>query len=95
MLSRIETYKGQMDLIQGFSRLSNNIQKKLKIYFIGDGNKKEVEKLKKIIFSKNLENYFVFTGYIDCESTLIVSKLDLLLSLTRTFEALIVSIIFG
>lgn len=93
MLSRIESYKGQMDLIKGFSRLSNNIQNKLKIYFIGEGNKKEVEKLKKLIFSRNLENNFVFTGYIDCESTLIVSKLDLLLSLTRTFEGFGLSIV--
>ena len=30
MLSRIESYKGQMDLIKGFSMLPNNIQNKIK-----------------------------------------------------------------
>ncbi len=93
MLSRIESYKGQEDLIKGFSKLPKNIQNKLKIYFIGDGSKKEVEKLKKLISTNNLESYFIFTGYIDCESTLIVSKLDLLVSLTRTFEGFGLSIV--
>ena len=93
MLSRIESYKGQEDLIKSFGKLPKNIQNKLKIYFIGDGNKEEVEKLKKLISLKNLENYFIFTGYIDCESTLIVSKLDLLVSLTRTFEGFGLSIV--
>jgi len=93
MLSRIESYKGQEDLIKGFSKLPKNIQNKLKIYFIGDGNQKEVGKLKQLIYLKNLENYFIFTGYIDCESSLIVAKLDLLASLTRTFEGFGLSIV--
>jgi glycosyltransferase involved in cell wall biosynthesis len=93
MLSRIESYKGQEDLIKGFSKLPKNTQNKLKIYFIGDGSKKEVEKLKKLISINNLDSYFIFTGYIDCESTLIVSKLDLLVSLTRTFEGFGLSIV--
>ncbi len=93
MLSRIESYKGQEDLIKGFSKLPKNIQKKFKIYFIGDGSKKEIEKLKKLISIKNLESYFIFTGYINYESSLILSKLDLLVSLTRTFEGFGLSIV--
>ncbi len=93
MLSRIESYKGQEDLIKGFSKLPKNIQNKLKIYFIGDGSKKEIEKLKKLISINNLDSYFIFTGYIDYDSTLIVSKLDLLVSLTRTFEGFGLSIV--
>ena len=58
MLSRIEFYKGQMDLIKSFDKLPKSIQNKLKIYFIGDGNQKEVGKLKQLISLKNLENYF-------------------------------------
>ena len=92
MLSRIESYKGHMDLIKGFKKLPKNTQNKLKIYFIGDGNKEEVEKLKKLIFLENLQNYFVFTDYIDVDSISIVSKLDLLISLTRTFEGFGLSI---
>ena len=92
MLSRIESYKGHMDLIRGFSKLPKNVQKKLKIYIIGDGNDEEVEKLKKLIFSENLQNYFIITGYVDCESISIISKLDLLISLTKTFEGFGLSI---
>ena len=92
MLSRIEFYKGQMDLVKGFDKLPKSIQNRLRIYFIGDGNKEEVENLKKFILLKKLENYFIFTGYIDCSSILILSKLDLVLSLTRTFEGFGLSI---
>ena len=52
----------------------------------------EVEKLKKLIFSENLQNYFIITGYVDCESISIISKLDLLISLTKTFEGFGLSI---
>ena len=45
-----------------------------------------------MIFLENLQNYFVFTDYIDVDSISIVSKLDLLISLTRTFEGFGLSI---
>ena len=48
---------------------------------------------KNFVSSMNLQKYFTFTGYIDCNSISIVSKLDLLLSLTRTFEGFGLSII--
>ena len=92
MLSRIESYKGHMDLIEGFSKLSKNIQNKLKIYLIGGGDKNEVERLKRFIQLKKLQNYFVLPGFIDCDSISIVSKLDLLISMTRTFEGFGLSI---
>ena len=40
----------------------------------------------------NLEKYFVFTGYIEEDSISIVSRLDLLVSVTRTFEGFGLSI---
>ena len=92
MVSRVEAYKGQTDLIEGFSKLSENIKKKLKVYIIGSGKKTEIEKIKKLINEKNLENYFVITGYVDYDSILILSKLDLLISLTKTFEGFGLSI---
>ena len=33
-----------------------------------------------------MEKYFRFTGYIDIESSIILRKLDLLVSLTKDFE---------
>ena len=36
MLSRIEEYKGQIDLVEGFSRLSENNKSRFKVFLIGD-----------------------------------------------------------
>ena len=92
ILSRIESYKGHIDLIKAFSKLSNDVKNKFKIYFIGDGEKDEIEACKEFISSMNLEKYFVFTGYIEEDSISIVSRLDLLVSVTRTFEGFGLSI---
>jgi glycosyltransferase involved in cell wall biosynthesis len=93
MMSRIETYKGHIDLVKGFSKLAKSVKDKFKVYFIGEGSEEEIKNLKKIILSENLKKYFVFTGYINLDSTLIASKLDLLLSLTRTYEGFGLSIV--
>ena len=92
ILSRIESYKGHIDLIKAFSKLSNDVKNKFKIYFIGDGEKDEIEACNEFISSMNLEKYFVFTGYIEEDSISIVSRLDLLVSVTRTFEGFGLSI---
>ena len=47
----------------------------------------------KIILAAECANSEAANIYIDCESTLIVSKLDLLVSLTRTFEGFGLSIV--
>ena len=45
MLSRIEEYKGQIDLFEGFSRLSEKNKSRFKVFLIGDGSEKELLKL--------------------------------------------------
>ena len=52
----------------------------------------EVKKLKDMLVLKKIEKYFTFTGYLDYESSSIPSHLDLLISLTRTFEGFGLSI---
>ena len=86
MISRIEPNKGQDILIDVFSEFSEEIKKKIKVYFIGTGSKKYIKKLK--IKSKDLKiyNQFKFTGYINIDSSVILKKLDLLVSLTKDFE---------
>ena len=93
MMSRIEAYKGHIDLVKGFSKLPKGVKDKFKIYFIGEGSEEEIKNIKKIILSEDLEKYFEFTGYINLDSMLIASKLDLLLSLTRTYEGFGLSIV--
>jgi glycosyltransferase involved in cell wall biosynthesis len=86
MLSRIDSYKGHEDLIFAASNIPYEIRKKLKFFFIGSGSKEEITRLKKIIKNLKLEEYFIFTGFVDFTSLSIVRKLDLLVSLTRNFE---------
>ena len=85
MLSRIEEYKGQIDLVEGFSRLSEKNKSRFKVFLIGDGSEKELLKLKQIINSKRLNRYFKIIGRINEDSLLILNNLDLFFSLTRDF----------
>ena len=86
MLSRIEESKGHLDLVEAVDKLSIEDKNKIRIYFIGEGTKKELVKLKNKINTLNLNNFFIFTGYLQIDSIKILSKLDLFLSLTKTFE---------
>ena len=86
MLSRIEKYKGHEDMIDGISMLPSYIKNDFLVYFIGQGEKKFVDHLKKKIIQKNLINQIVFIDYINVDSRIILKNLDLLVSLTRDFE---------
>ncbi len=86
MLSRIESYKGQSDLIEAFANLPKKIQVKYKVFFVGSGNFKEVSFLKNKIFENNLSDHFKIIRYINKDSLIILSNFDLFLSLTRDFE---------
>ena len=37
MLSRIEEYKGQLDLIEGFNKLPKNYKSKCIVFLVGSG----------------------------------------------------------
>ncbi len=86
MLSRIERYKGQSDLIDAFANLPKKIKSKYKVFFVGSGNLKEVSFLKKKILKNNLSNNIKIIKYINKDSLIILSNFDLFLSLTRDFE---------
>ena len=86
MLSRIEPEKGQELLIDVFKELPNDIKNLTRVYFIGEISKDYLKRLKKKLKSLNLDNHFIFTGYIHVESSTIIKKMDLLISLTRNFE---------
>ena len=86
MLSRIEYNKGQIDLVMAFNQLPDKLKEKINIFFIGESKLDEVKKIKKKIEAFKLNNFFHFPGYIDCDSISILSRLDLLVSLTKEFE---------
>lgn len=92
ILSRIENEKGHYDLIDVFHLLPSNLKKRLKVFFIGPAKKEELVKVQNKLKFYNLENYFKVTGYIKSNSLEIFKKLDLILSLTKTFEGFGLSI---
>ena len=86
MLSRIEKYKGQMDLIDAFIKLPKKTQNKYKIFFVGSGSPNEKILLQKKIDSFQLTKHFKIINYINKDSLTIISNFDLFISLTRDFE---------
>ena len=86
MLARIQEYKGQLDLIEGFSKLSKKMKSKYVVYLIGRGTDKDEKILKSKISDYKLKPYIKHIKYINVDSLLILKNLDLYFSLTRDFE---------
>ncbi len=86
MLSRLDKNKGQELLIESIAELPQNIRNRMIIYFMGFSKKDYLLKLKKKIGELKLKKNFIFTGYINVKSTIILKEIDLLISLTKDFE---------
>ena len=72
-------------MIYAINKLPKSYLQKIRFNIIGDGKLEEVETLKHLVKTYDLKNVF-FKGYIDKPVTEIISNLDLVLSLTRSFE---------
>ena len=92
IISRIERTKGHMNLILAFSKIDEDLKKQFKFFFIGVDSNNEINKLKKKINELELTDYFIFTGYLKVDKCSIFKNLDLLISLTTTFEGFGLSI---
>ena len=86
MLSRIEKYKGQEDLIKSIELLKKEDRKKFHVIFVGRGEKNNLKNVKSYIAQKKLKKYFTFKNYIRKDSISILKNFDIFLSLTRDFE---------
>ena len=91
-LSRIEPNKGLEDLIYAASILTSEFKIKLKIILVGKGDEIYINKLKKIISYYDMQDVFIFTGFLECKSNLILSSFDLFISLSRNFEGFCYSV---
>ena len=65
VLSGISREKGQVQIIDALNLINEEIKNKIKVYFYGSGNKRYINKLKKKISSKGLNDNFIFVGYKD------------------------------
>lgn len=86
MLSRIEKYKGQEDLLKSLLFLDNKYKNRLKIFIIGNGEKNYVSKIKTFVYQQKLSKFIVFKKYLNEDSKTIIGNFDILVSLTRDFE---------
>ena len=73
-------------MIKGFSKLPDKKKSKYKIFFVGNGEKKELTHLKNMVSELRLKKYVKIVKYINKDSLLIIKNFDLLFSLTRDFE---------
>lgn len=86
MLARINTSKGQEDLINLLIKYKNNMHlKKINFYLIGTGEKKYVNYLKNVCKKNRISNIF-FIGFLKKDSYKILASFDLCLSLTKDYE---------
>ena len=86
MLSRIEDYKGHLNLIYSFSKLTDKEKKKFKVFFVGNGNPIFIKKINTMIGLKDLNKYFQIINYLKIDSYTILNNFDITISLTKDFE---------
>ena len=60
MLSRIEKYKGQEDLLKSLLFLDSKYKNRLKIFIIGNGEKNYVSSIKTFVHKKKINKFIVF-----------------------------------
>ena len=92
MVARLSPDKGHDNLILAFSKLPMEYKKKMMIIFVGEDEGGQKKKLKALITDLSLENKVVFLDYVDIDSKKIILSLDLLLSLTKSYEGFGLSI---
>ena len=90
--SRVEKNKGHYDFIDAFYLLPKLSKDRFRIFFIGPIDNNEFKKIKNRLKNLSFENYFKITGFIKYKSLNILINLDLLVSLTKSFEGFGLSI---
>ena len=93
VLSRVQEDKGHEDLIKAFRHLPKKLKDKVKIYFIGDGDKRYIFYLKELIQINRLNKNFHFIGYVKGSGRDIIKYFDFLVSPSRYFEGFGLSIV--
>jgi len=86
IIANINLYKGHFDLVSAVHIMNEELKKKCKFFIIGESNEGTKTSLVNLIKNLQLDDNFIFTGYINENSQTIISNLDLLVSLTRSFE---------
>jgi len=86
MLGRLENYKGHDDFLCALSLVSQECLDRIKVQFIGGHNNNDFARLSRLIKSLKLEKNVDIMGYVDSNVSDIISGLDLVVMITKTFE---------
>lgn len=86
IVGRVQRYKGHEDLLLAMNEMDNEMITSLSVVFIGNGTKKEINRLKEIAYKLGLEDKVFFTGFLGGVSTQLISQFNVLLMLTKDFE---------
>ena len=86
MIGRIDSYKGQEDLLHAIKYLPKDYINKFKFLIIGRGTKKSEKNIYRLIKKYTLSKNVTLLGYLNHQSINIIKNLDLSLMLTRDFE---------
>jgi len=86
IIGRIEPYKGHEDLIHAISLMNSEIKSKVNLFIIGKKDTPFYKDLKSKVDFYNLRECVIFTGYVDSNINNIISKFDMIISATRSFE---------
>ena len=92
MVTRLSPDKGHDNLILAFSKLPPEYKKKMTIIFVGEDERGQRKRLEELIMDSNLKDKILFLDYVDIDSKKIILSLDLLLSLTKSYEGFGLSI---
>lgn len=93
VLARVQEDKGHEDLIEALKLLPIELKNKIRIFFIGEGDKKYVHHLENLINKNKLHHNFYFVGYIKGTGRDIIKYYDFLVSPSRYFEGFGLSIV--
>jgi L-malate glycosyltransferase len=85
MIGSIDSHKGHKVIIEAF-RLSNILQKKAHVVFVGSGEDELVHNLRNAAREYKIENLITFSGFLPGDPLSIVSGFDVLVMPTIDFE---------
>ena len=86
ILGRLDPYKGHEDLLLALNLLESSLLDKIVVVFIGLGGAHQVSRLHALACNLGISKNLRIVGYIDCDSRMLISQLDLLAMLTKDFE---------
>jgi glycosyltransferase involved in cell wall biosynthesis len=86
MLGRLEPYKGHDDFLCALSMVSQECLDKIKVQFFGGYTDTDYVRLTSIIKNLDLEGKVDILGYVDSSVSRIITDLDLVVMVTKTFE---------